>query len=127
MSNSLSWKKFRTNQKKVYNNCKGLGYNIDLTSLKQLDTNISGIHHVSKLIQLLENNYELHTTNYNDNDIKLNPFIEKIKELFFDYDNFNWEKYINNYVDLQNAGIDDKKKAWNHWYNHGKNENRSFI
>jgi hypothetical protein len=34
--------------------------------------------------------------------------------------NFDWEKYIEVYKDLQH--IKDKKTAWDHWINYGKNE-----
>ena len=39
---------------------------------------------------------------------------------------FNWQTYINNYEDLQKAGINTKKKAWQHWINHGKSEGRIY-
>ena len=41
------------------------------------------------------------------------------------YDNFNWEKYINTYVDLQHIKL--KNEAWKHWNIHGKNENREYF
>ena len=41
------------------------------------------------------------------------------------YENFNWEKYINKYLDLNH--IENKDEAWRHWDNHGKNENRDFF
>ena len=40
-------------------------------------------------------------------------------------DNFDWKYYIERYPDLQKAKITTKKKAWNHWIIHGKNELRS--
>jgi len=39
--------------------------------------------------------------------------------------NFDWETYINNYEDLQNAGINTQELALQHWNNHGKNEGRT--
>lgn len=39
---------------------------------------------------------------------------------------FDWHTYINNYKDLQNAGINNEKKAYQHWINYGKHENRIF-
>ena len=44
-----------------------------------------------------------------------------IKEII-NFDTFNWKTYINNYTDLKD--ITDKKTAWEHWINHGINENR---
>ena len=40
---------------------------------------------------------------------------------------FDWKRYIINYEDLRNAGIDNKEKAWKHWVEFGKNEGRKFI
>ena len=40
--------------------------------------------------------------------------------------NFDWKTYINNYVDLQKAGINTKEKAKKHWIQYGKKENRTF-
>ena len=40
---------------------------------------------------------------------------------------FNWIQYIYNYKDLyENSRIITKKDAYNHWLNHGKNENRTY-
>jgi hypothetical protein len=39
-------------------------------------------------------------------------------------DHFDWEKYINTYKDLQEAGLNSKKKAWNHWITFGQKEGR---
>jgi hypothetical protein len=38
---------------------------------------------------------------------------------------FNWETYLNNYIDLRNAGINSRELALQHWNNHGKNEGRT--
>ena len=38
---------------------------------------------------------------------------------------FEWETYINNYIDLKKAGINNKDKALQHWINYGKNEGRT--
>ena len=35
---------------------------------------------------------------------------------------FDWKTYVNNYNDL--LYIDSKEKAWKHWINYGKKENR---
>jgi hypothetical protein len=37
---------------------------------------------------------------------------------------FDWENYINMYEDLKLAGINTKKKAWNHWIVYGQKEGR---
>ena len=42
------------------------------------------------------------------------------------YIKFDWETYINNYEDLERAGINTKEKAWNHWITNGKRENRIY-
>ena len=39
-------------------------------------------------------------------------------------DTFDWEFYIGECVDLRNAGILTKKKAWKHWRLYGNKENR---
>ena len=41
------------------------------------------------------------------------------------YENFHWEKYKNCYDDLKH--ITRKNESWEHWINHGKNENREFF
>jgi hypothetical protein len=38
--------------------------------------------------------------------------------------NFNWKQYIENYPDLQSAGINNEKMAIRHYFLHGKNEGR---
>jgi len=39
---------------------------------------------------------------------------------------FDWETYVQNYVDLRNAGIDTEAKAKQHWVEYGKNEGRDY-
>jgi hypothetical protein len=39
---------------------------------------------------------------------------------------FDWEIYINNYEDLQNAGINTREEAWKHWITHGNYEGRTY-
>ena len=41
------------------------------------------------------------------------------------YENFNWDYYINRYPDLSKSGIETKDKAWEHWINFGVKELRS--
>jgi hypothetical protein len=43
---------------------------------------------------------------------------EKIKKIF------NWKIYLKNYPELFHDGVNDEKKALEHWVNHGKSENR---
>lgn len=43
------------------------------------------------------------------------------------YENFNWKYYISSYTDLREAGITNKKLAWNHFTNHGIQEGRACI
>ena len=40
-------------------------------------------------------------------------------------DNFDWKAYVSKYSDLQKAGIDNLDKAWSHYINNGKRENRT--
>lgn len=42
-----------------------------------------------------------------------------------EYDNFDWEKYVNKYDDLKL--ISSKDSAWSHWINHGKKEMRTYF
>lgn len=39
---------------------------------------------------------------------------------------FNWINYVLNYEDLLNENINNYKKAYNHWINHGIKEGRTF-
>ena len=39
---------------------------------------------------------------------------------------FDWRTYVENYKDLQTAGIDTKEKAAEHWLTVGKKEGRSY-
>lgn len=41
-------------------------------------------------------------------------------------DQFDWEKYVNAYADLQQGNINTKEKAWIHWISHGQKEGRGF-
>jgi len=40
--------------------------------------------------------------------------------------NFNWKQYIENYPDLQSAGIKNEKMSIKHFNLHGKNEGRTY-
>jgi hypothetical protein len=50
--------------------------------------------------------------------------IEEGVEESDEYKIFDWRTYVNNYQDLRH--FKDKKNAWNHWFNHGKLEGRTF-
>lgn len=117
---------FEQIKKKVQNNCVGLGYQINIDSLKKLSQNISGYHHVKKMILILENRYKLDCNLSTVNNIDITNFNNKIKELIYDYEHFDYKKYIEKYDDLLKNNINNKKNAWIHWNNHGKNENRQF-
>ena len=43
-----------------------------------------------------------------------------------EYNNFNWETYVNNYDDLKKVGINNKELAWKHWLKIGKKESRTY-
>lgn len=40
---------------------------------------------------------------------------------------FDWQYYLQMSPDLPNAGIKDKKQAWSHFKNFGKNEGRKYV
>ena len=73
--------------KKTKNNLIGLGYKTDLQSLKEkLDKNENciGNHHVSRMIDIINNNYKLNKFRYNNQKgiISLEPikkYLESIK------------------------------------------------
>ena len=44
-----------------------------------------------------------------------------------EYNLFDWKTYVNIYSDLKNDNINTKDKAWYHWINYGKKENRIFF
>ncbi len=52
-----------------------------------------------------------------------NKFMEREKRKYKD---FNWMNYINNYLDLQNAGINNSGLAFLHWLNYGRLEGRDY-
>jgi hypothetical protein len=39
----------------------------------------------------------------------------------------NWQAYVNQYQDLQNAGINTQEAAQQHWQNYGMNEGRQYF
>jgi len=53
-------------------------------------------------------------------------FMEINRLKFMNYNDFPWEKYISNYLDLEKEpSINSKKSAWLHWVNHGNGEGRT--
>jgi hypothetical protein len=71
-------------KKKIVNNVKGFGHNINLHNLKNLLKNkptIEGNHHITSLIQLLENTYKMPITNAEPDDISLEPLNKLISSL----------------------------------------------
>lgn len=71
-------------QKKVENNVLGLGYPIDnLEYLKTLPEKCSGFHHVKHMINILENNFKIHTykCTIESGCICLQPIVNFVKEL----------------------------------------------
>ena len=47
------------------------------------------------------------------------------KKTIINYENFNWEYYVNRYPDLKKSNMNTKEAAWNHWINFGEKELRS--
>lgn len=41
--------------------------------------------------------------------------------------NFDWKTYVNNYIDLQKAGINTEQKALRHYIMYGIKEGRSYL
>ena len=45
---------------------------------------------------------------------------------YIEYQNFDWEQYVNNYIDLRDSDINTMEKAWNHWITFGVDEKRTY-
>ena len=82
------------------------------------------IHIFNLDVELYNTKYKtlLYYIEYNNSDIYDIYFFDK--NLYKDYDNFDWEFYISLYNDLKNLNIDSKKKAYFHYIIFGKNEKR---
>jgi hypothetical protein len=82
------------------------------------------IHICNLNIELFNTKYKtlLYYMQYNNNNIYDIHIFNK--DLYKDYDNFDWEFYILLYDDLKNLNIDSKKKAYFHYIIFGKAENR---
>jgi hypothetical protein len=76
----------------------------------------------------IENDKNVDVEKDKNNDIENNIKEDNEQDDWFDneydIDNFDWYKYINTYVDLKKDGIHSKQKAWNHWINYGRFEDR---
>ncbi len=47
-------------------------------------------------------------------------------DLYYEeFNKFNWEQYVENYLDLRQAGINNQEKAWEHWITNGLFEKRT--
>lgn len=70
-------------KKKVINNVKGLGYNIDnIDELKKLSEYAPGRHHIRHMIKILEGTYSVNLNEKsNSNDIDLSPISNFLKKL----------------------------------------------
>lgn len=74
-------------KKKVINNVKGLGYEIDIEILRNVlreNQNAHGAHHIKNMIKILENTYMLQSFDVNTlttTDIKLHPLINYFSKL----------------------------------------------
>ena len=94
-------------------------------NIKKYDYNIIDLNSERIILEnILEDN--------NIDKIKYYNFINKINTIlinnkyFFKNNDFDWETYINNYIDLKKAGINTREKALQHWNNHGKKEGRTY-
>ena len=72
--------------------------------------------------------FSKNTVNFIDDMNNIDICNNKVKNIFkYQPSNiFDWKTYVNNYVDLQRAGIDTEEKAISHWNMYGKNEGRIF-
>lgn len=74
-------------KKKIINNVKGLGYEIDYENLKEViknNKNAHGSHHIVNMIKILENSYTLSLTDIDTiapDDIDLQPLINYFARL----------------------------------------------
>jgi hypothetical protein len=76
--------------------------------------------------QNLEENYFKHLKepDLKEPDLKEPPIVKFEAEQYIE-NNFDWQKYINNYIDL--ANLKTQKEAWDHWINYGKDEGRQYF
>ncbi len=76
-------------------------------------------------LRILSNKEEawLHYKNYGINENREYNISNKDK---VNYNNFDWELYINTYYELKENNIKTKIKAWEHYINYGKYENKQI-
>ena len=77
--------------------------------------------------QIYTLNYNLNLNTYRDSYLHWINNKNSNKLYKFTIENFNWEKYINNYRDLKDRLQYNKECAWKHWLNHGMKENRKYT
>ena len=93
----------------------------------------------TQILNYVKSNFRMFFFNvyYDNNLININNspahFLERLiglisiknkKYLNSEYENFDWEKYVNMYPDLSDNKINTKSLAWEHYINHGKQEGR---
>lgn len=72
-------------------------------------------------------NYNLNIKNYQDAYIHWCNNKNVNKTYKFSVNDFNWEKYINNYKDLKERLNYNKESSWQHYLNHGIKEKRKYT
>ena len=72
-------------------------------------------------------NYNLNIKNYQDSYVHWCNNKNLNKTYKFSINNFNWQKYINNYKDLKKRLNYNKESAWKHYLNYGIKEKRKYI
>jgi hypothetical protein len=48
-------------------------------------------------------------------------------DLELEYKNFDWNSYVSYYEDLKKDNVNTKEKAWRHWINYGRREERLYF
>ena len=142
-NNDLKLNHYQIVSKDYYDNirCKRGGgvhglnekYNTNLYDSKN-DNFIKKIDNTLKDKKELKEWYKIYALNY---DLKLNNYKEAYlhwinnkninKTYKFILNDFNWEKYINNYKDLKERLPYNKESGWKHWLRYGKNEKRTYY
>ena len=83
----------------------------------------SFIHHDSNIIKNFNKRLKIF---YDAQLISNDEFNKNIKNEDLCNNNFDWITYVNNYEDLQKAGIDNENKALWHWRQFGIYEGRTY-
>lgn len=82
----------------------------------------SFIHHESNIIINYNKRLEIFHKAGLINDEEYNNNIKNTQSP----NEFDWKTYVNNYMDLQNAGINTEPHAKWHWFNYGIKEGRTY-